>query len=182
MKDFKNYVSLAKKGDTEAFARLYSIVYKEMYHTALYNLRNHHDAYDVVSETVIDAFATIGKLKNEDAFKSWIMKILFSKIKKKQKEYYQENAELNEDILYNSEFDFDCTELKEAIDDLDDESRGILSLSVLGGYKSEEIAKIYGIKASSVRSRLSRIKKELRLSLIIWKEQQIWVRTITIKI
>ena len=30
MKDFKNDVSLARKGDTEAFARLYSIVYKEM--------------------------------------------------------------------------------------------------------------------------------------------------------
>ncbi len=167
MKDFKNYVSLAKKGDTEAFAKLYSIVYKEMYHTALYNLRNHHDAYDVVSETVIDAFSTIGKLKNEDAFKSWIMKILFSKIKRKQKEYYQDTSELNEDILYNFEFDFDSTELKEAIENLDDESRGILSLSVLGGYKSEEIAKIYGIKASSVRCRLSRIKKELRLSLIV---------------
>ena len=63
MKDFKNDVSLARKGDTEAFARLYSIVYKEMYHTALYNLRNRHDAYDAVSETVIDAFASIGKLK-----------------------------------------------------------------------------------------------------------------------
>ena len=157
MKDFKNDVSLARKGDTEAFARLYSIVYKEMYHTALYNLRNHHDAYDAVSETVIDAFASIGKLKNEDAFKSWIMKILFSKIKKKQREYYKDN----------SEFDFNCSELKEAMDNLDDESRGILSLSVLGGYKSEEIAKIYGLKSSSVRSRLSRIKKELRLSLTV---------------
>ena len=163
MKDFKNDVSLARKGDTEAFARLYSIVYKEMYHTALYNLRNRHDAYDAV----IDAFASIGKLKNEDAFKSWIMKILFSKIKKKQREYYKDDSELNEDILYNSEFDFDCSELKEAIDNLDDESKGILSLSVLGGYKSEEIAKIYGLKASSVRSRLSRIKKELRLSLTV---------------
>lgn len=167
MKDFKNDVSLARKGDTETFARLYSIVYKEMYHTALYNLRNRHDAYDAVSETVIDAFASIGKLKNEDAFKSWIMKILFSKIKKKQREYYKDNSELNEDILYNSEFDFNCSELKEAMDNLDDESRGILSLSVLGGYKSEEIAKIYGLKSSSVRSRLSRIKKELRLSLTV---------------
>lgn len=167
MKDFKNDVSLAVKGDTEAFARLYSIVYKEMYYTALYNLRNHHDAYDAVSETVIDAFSSIKKLKNEDAFKSWIMKILFSKIKKKQKEYYDNNTELNEDVLYNCEFDFDSSELKEAVEALDDESRGILSLSVLGGYKSEEIAKIYGIKASTVRSRLTRIKKDLKLSLTV---------------
>jgi RNA polymerase sigma-70 factor (ECF subfamily) len=167
MKDFKVDVSLARKGDTQAFAGLYSAVYKEMYHAALYNLRNQHDAYDVVSEAVIDAFSSIGKLKNEEAFKSWIMKILFSKIKQKQKSYYSDNTELNEDIMYNCEFDFECAELKEALENLDDESRAILSLSVLGGYKSEEIAKIYGLKASSVRSRLSRIKTELKSELTV---------------
>ena len=139
MKGFQNDVRLARKGDTEAFSRLYSIVYKDMYHAALYNLRNQHDAYDIVSEAVIDAFSTIGKLKNEEA----IDKITFS------------------------EFDFESSELKEALDNLDDESRGILSLSVLGGYTSEEIAKIYGIKASTIRSKLSRIKNELRLSLTL---------------
>ena len=78
MKDFTNDINLARKGDTQAFARLYTIVYKQMYHTALYNLRNEHDACDVVSEAVIDAFTGMKNLKNEDAFKSWIMKILLS--------------------------------------------------------------------------------------------------------
>lgn len=167
MKDFKGDVTLAVKGDTQAFARLYSAVYKEMYHTALYNLRNQHDAYDVISEAIIDAFSSIGRLKNENAFKSWIMKILFSKIKRKQKEYYVNNLELDEEILYSEEFNFESAELKDALNELDDESRAILSLSVLSGYKSEEIAKIYGIKASSVRSRLSRIKTELKSELTI---------------
>lgn len=171
MKDFQNDVRLARKGDTEAFSRLYSIVYKDMYHAALYNLRNQHDAYDIVSEAVIDAFSTIEKLKNEEAFKSWIMKILFAKIRKKQKEYYNKNLSDDDeeaiDKITFSEFDFESSELKEALDNLDDESRGILSLSVLGGYTSEEIAKIYGIKASTIRSKLSRIKNELRLSLTL---------------
>ena len=171
MKDFQKDVRLPRKGDTEAFSRLYSIVYKDMYHAALYNLRNQHDAYDIVSEAVIDAFSTIGKLKNEEAFKSWIMKILFAKIRKKQKEYYNKNLSDDDeeaiDKITFSEFDFEFSELKEALDNLDDESRGILSLSVLGGYTSEEIAKIYGIKASTIRSKLSRIKNELRLSLTL---------------
>lgn len=58
-----------------------------------------------------------------------------------------------------------ASELREAVCLLDDESRAILSLSVLGGYKSMEIAEISGIKASTVRSKLSRIKEKLRLSL-----------------
>ncbi len=166
MKDFKNDVSLAKKGDTEAFARLYTIVYKQMYHTALYNLRNEHDACDAVSEAVIDAFTGMKNLKNEDAFKSWIMKILFAKIKRKQKEYINAGIELDETVK-TEDFDFQNAELSEALSKLDNESRAILSLSILGGYNSEEISKIFGIKASTVRSRLARIKEQLRLNLTV---------------
>ncbi len=170
MKDFKTYAALARKGDTEAFAKLYSIVYKDLYHTAIYNLRNEHDAYDAVSEAVIDAFSSIGKLKNEEAFKSWIMKILFTKIKQKQKEYMRQNEDiddLNDELLVSGSFDFENFELKEAMNNLDLESKAILTLSILGGYNSFEIAKIYGMKASSVRSKIMRIKEQLRLNLTV---------------
>ena len=163
----KTYEALARKGDTESFAKLYSLVYKDLYHTALYNLRNEHDAYDAVSEAVIDAFSSIGRLKNEEAFKSWIMKILFAKIKRKQKEYINSNNELNEELQISTSFDYENTELKEAMNKLDDESKAILTLSVLGGYKSFEIANIYGMNASSVRSKLMRIKEQLRLNLTV---------------
>lgn len=167
MKDFKTYAALAREGDTEAFAKLYSLVYKEMYHTAIFNLRNEHDAYDAVSEAVIDAFSSISKLKNEEAFKGWIMKILFAKIKQKQKEYLNFNDDLNDEIQISDNFDFENIELKETMNNLDDQSKAILTLSVLGGYKSFEIAKIYGMKASSVRSKLMRIKEQLRLNLTV---------------
>ena len=101
MHDFRTDAELAGRGDTAAFSRLYSLVYKDMYRTALYNLRNTHDAADAVSDAVADAFENIGRLKNAEAFKAWIM----------------------------------------------------------------EIAEISGIKASTVRSKLSRIKEKLRLSL-----------------
>lgn len=164
MNDFKTDAELARKGDTAAFSRLYSMVYKEMYHTALYNLRSPHDAADAVSDTVADAFETIGRLKNPEAFRAWIMKILFAKIKKRQKEYMN-SVDIDEALIYTEDFDFDSSELKDALDSLDEESRAILSLSVLGGYKSMEIAEISGMKASAVRSKLSRIKAQLRLSL-----------------
>lgn len=163
-KEFKNDIKLARQGDADAFARLYSDVYKQMYHTALYNLRNSHDACDAVSEAVIDAFGAIKNLKNEDAFKSWIMKILFTKIKKKQKEYMNFEVEITEDTKMSS-FNYEKAELREALDSLDDESRAILSLAVLGGYSSKEISKIFGINAGTVRSKLSRIKEQLRLFL-----------------
>ena len=110
-------------------------------------------------------YIILERLKNAEAFKAWIMKILFAKIKKRQREYMNSGAEISPESLYVGEFDFESSELREAVCLLDDESRAILSLSVLGGYKSMEIAEISGIKASTVRSKLSRIKEKLRLSL-----------------
>lgn len=165
MNEFKTDAELSRKGDTAAFSRLYSMVYREMYHTALYSLRSPHDAADAVSDAVADAFETIGKLKNAEAFRAWIMKILFAKIKKRQKEYMNSGEELDDSIIYECDFDFDSSDLKDALGSLDEESRNILSLSVLGGYKSSEIAKITGMKPSAVRSRLTRVKAKLRLRL-----------------
>ena len=163
--DFSADVKQAVKGDTEAFARLYSLVYKDLYHVALCSLRNPHDASDAVSDTVIDAYSSIGRLRDEKAFRSWIFKILSVKIKQKQHEYYNSAEELPEDESLKEDFSFENTELKEAVGKLDNQSRLILSMSVLGGYTSEEIAEICGLKASSVRSRIARIKEKLRVEL-----------------
>lgn len=165
MNDFSADVKLAVKGNTEAFARLYSLVYKDLYHIALYSLRSPHDACDAVSETVLDAFSTISKLRNEKAFRSWIMHILSAKIKQKQREYFTDTAELTEYNEPENNFSFDNIELKQALENLEPQDRLILSLSVLEGYTSEEISEICDINANTVRSRLSRIKKRLRLEL-----------------
>lgn len=165
MNDFSADVKLAINGSTEAFARLYSLVYKDLYHIALYSLRSTHDACDVVSDTVLDAFSTIGKLKDEKAFRSWIMRILSAKIKHKQRDYFSDTTVLTDDNEPENEFDFENLELRQALENLEPQDRIILSMSVLEGYTSEEISEICDINANTVRSRLSRIKKRLRLEL-----------------
>lgn len=165
MKDFSADVKLARKGSTEAFSRLYEIVYKDLYHIALYSLRSPHDASDVVSDTVLDAYCSIDKLREPEKFRSWIMRILSVKIKRRQKEYLNTAEELDTDFPEIDNFDYDSVELKEALNKLDSESRLMLSMSVLGGYTSDEISEICEMKSGTVRSRLSRIKEKLRLEL-----------------
>ena len=164
MNEFFADVKLAQEGSTDAFARLYALVYEDMYHIALYNLRSTHDAADTVSEAVLDAFCSIKKLREPDKFRSWIMRILAIKIKRKQRDYFDTAEEFSDEIKIDS-FDFDSVELRDTLDKLNNESKMILSMSVLGGYTSDEIAKICYIKASTVRSKLARIKKHLRLEL-----------------
>ena len=165
MKNFSADVKLAKKGDTQAFSRLYAEVYKDLYHIALYSLRNSHDASDVVSDTVLDAFCSINKLREPEKFRNWIMRILSIKIKRKQKEYFSPTEELDENLPNIDDFDYDSVELKDALNKLDSQSKLMLSMSILGGYTSNEISEICDINSSTVRSKLAKIKKKLRLEL-----------------
>lgn len=165
MDNFSEDVRLARSGSTEAFARLYSAVYKDLYHIALYSLRSSHDACDAVSDTVLDAYCNIGDLKNEKAFRSWIMRILSAKIKRKQREYFKDTIELTEENEPSGEFIFEVSELKQAMEQLDPQSRLLLSMSVLEGYTSEEISEICDMNPNTVRSKLARIKHKLRLEL-----------------
>ena len=165
MNDMSNDVRLAGKGDADAFARLYSTVYEDLYHIALCSLRSTHDAADAVSETILDAFRSIKKLRSPEKFRSWILTILSAKIKRRQRTYFEPSEELNESSQLSDSFSFEAVELREAVGRLDDESRLLLSMSVLGGYTSDEISAMCGIKSATVRSKLSRIKQKLRLEL-----------------
>ena len=118
MKDNTEDVKLAQQGSTEAFARLYSEVYKDMYHIALYSLRNSHDASDAVSDTVLDAFCSIKKLRDPSMFRNWILKILSAKVKQKQREYFAAGEELSDDAKIDS-FNYESAELRQALGILD---------------------------------------------------------------
>lgn len=168
--DFDRCVEMARAGDPDSFAKLYALVYKDLYRIALINLNNNqHDASDVVSDTVLEAYSSIKNLRDEKAFKSWIIKILTAKIKKKQKEYIQKNNFSNElDILdsveqeKSDEINYNGLEVMEEFAKLDEEDRLVLSLGVVSGYKSEEIAKMLGMSANTVRSKAARAKLKLK--------------------
>ena len=166
--DFAACVKKAQQGDADAFAELYSLVYKELYRTALLNLNNEHDASDVVSDTVLEAYTSLRNLRNEKAFKAWIMRILTAKIKSKQKEYIKNreySRELDEQSAQEelvNEINYEGIEVMEGFRQLSEEERLVLSLDVVSGYKSEEIADMTGSNANTVRSKAARAKEKLR--------------------
>ena len=96
MTDCKQLAYEARQGSKEAFAQLYQAVYQDLYRFALYVLKNPEDAQDAVAETVADAYAEITKLRDSEAFKGWIFKILSNKCKRKLKEYTRKTEPLYE--------------------------------------------------------------------------------------
>ena len=57
---------------------------------------------------------------------------------------------------------FNSTELKEALQSLTPPDGQIIILSIIGGFKSWELAEIYNMEASTVRSRQKRALEKLR--------------------
>ena len=160
-------VKKAKHGDTAAFAVLYQQVYADLYRFALYTLKNKNDAEDAVSETVVDAFASIGKLRRPEAFKGWIFRILYNKCKDKLREYTKKDVELPEDYreVPADEKVEDGAVMRALFFELGEEERLIISMHLFAGYTSKEIAKILGLNENTVRSKESRALKKLAREL-----------------
>lgn len=156
-------VKEAKQGDAQAFAELYRNIYQNLYRFALYMLGNPADAEDVVSDAVMDAWVTIGKLRSEEAFDGWVFRILSNKCRRKRKEYLNKPLEWKEEIGEVSGAD-DLVEnfhLRRIFGELDDDDRMIIGMHVFGGYTSREISEITGMNANTVRSRESRALKKM---------------------
>ncbi len=177
--NMERLVNLAKKKDAHAFSLLYEMVYEDLYKMAYYTLKNAHDAEDVVSDTVLDAYAGIEKLKDETAFRGWIFKILSNKCKKKIREYVSDRKNLYADYgeaqlqmeerLFESrnhtEDVVEQDEVEYAFSVLNEEERLIVTMAVYGGYDSGEIAGILHKNRNTVRSKYKRSLEKMQKRL-----------------
>lgn len=143
----------------QTFEDNYKKVYKDLYRFALYTLGNPQDAEDVVSEAVVDAYQGYGGLRDKEAFRAWIFRILTVKCKRKLKEYVNKTVELDEEHPEPVDREWTVEEsqdVRNAYFTLSEEERLIVSMSVFGGYNSREIGKNLLMRDTTVRSKLSR--------------------------
>ena len=142
MEHYTELVNRAKQGDIQAFSRLYESCYKDMYRFALYNLGHEEDAKDAVSDTVLAAFENIGKLRDAEAFKAWIFRILFNQCVKRRRQYVMKTEELSDTVQAEEPDTAAAMDVRRAFESLSSEDRMIVSMSVFAGYSSSEIGRI----------------------------------------
>ena len=166
-------VRLSKLGNAHAFAELYEMIYTELYKTALYRLGNAADAENAVSDTVLDAYAGIVRLREEKAFKAWIFRILSNKINRILRDYVANRQnqmgtpieEMSEAVaspdnaMQNAE---DKTLVQSAFSVLTAEEKQIVTMTVYGEYDSGEIASYLSLNRNTVRSKYSRALAKMK--------------------
>ena len=159
-------INEAIAGSKEAFCSLYGKYKDKLYRYALYRLNDPTEAEDAVSECVLAAWQSIGSLRSEKAFGSWIFRILSNCCASRIKEMIgvRENLEriYNSGAVRVSDPSSLSIELSEALSQLREEERNIVLLSIIGGLSSTEIAALTGLAPGSVRSKLSRSLAKMR--------------------
>lgn len=154
------------------FAEMYQAIYKDLYCYALCMMRNPHDAEDVVSEAVIRGYEHVGALRSEEAFKSWMFRILSNLCKRRWKAKEKQGLSEGTDELLQLA-DARCAEeamnlrldLRRALAVLTEEERMIIGLALYGGYQSREIGEMMKMKDGTVRSKQSRAIAKMSLVL-----------------
>ncbi|MCM1387734.1 MAG: RNA polymerase sigma factor [Bacillus sp. (in: Bacteria)] len=147
--------------EKETFARLVREYTPSLYRLALGILHNRDDAQDVVSESVLKAYEKLHTLQKREAFHAWIMQITANEAKR----VYAKNKRraLVENIEdYMPAFEDEYHELWDIVMKIDIVYRETVILYFYEQFSIKEIAQILHIPEGTVKSRLSRAKKQLK--------------------
>ena len=150
--------------DAHTFAQMYETIYIDLYRFALCLMKNKQDAEDAVSEAVLKAYENVGKLRDKDAFRSWIFTITANTCKKKLREATKRKDETIDDKYISTSVEEDvglALDVRKAFFILSEEEQEIIGLSVFGGYNSKEIGKMLGLKDNTVRSKKTRALEKM---------------------
>ncbi len=159
--ELKNLVSKAKKGDKEAFTCLVLKLEDDLYKIARARLNNEEDILDAVQETMISAYKSVHKIRNEEYFKTWIIKILINKCNDIYKNRKVISVSLYDDVDSITIFDDNLT-FEFIMKRLNYDERLVIILHYLEGYTTKEISNILKINENTIKSRISRAKEKIK--------------------
>lgn len=155
-----------------------------LYRSAIYLVKNENNADDLVQETYLKAFKFLQENKEITNEKAWLFKILINtfinQYRKRKKELplvdfdciESFHASIEEEVLTSSlaedEAKFDellDSDVKRALEELPDEYRMTILLSMVEGFSYKEISQMVGCPIGTVMSRIYRGRKLLREKL-----------------
>jgi RNA polymerase sigma factor (sigma-70 family) len=166
----QEYIDRCRKGDRKAQFEIYRLYFKSMYNTSLRIVKDPQEAEDIMQESFLSAFIKINTYSGKVSFGSWLKKIVVNSsldaLKKKRLFTEELDEELAEQVAQEAENDADYKDIRiedimEAVNELPDGYRVVLSLKLFEGYDHDEIAEILEISNSSSRSQFTRAKQKL---------------------
>lgn len=134
---------------------------------ALSLCRNHHQADDLVQETMAKALRNVGKFEPGTNLQGWLFVILrnefFSQRRRASREIEDAKGAHADSLTVaaGQEEILECREVLSALRKLPEEQREVLVLSTIEDLTYEQVAEIAGVPVGTVKSRLNRARARL---------------------
>lgn len=134
-----------------------------LYRISMSMLKNEKDCEDAVQTAILTAYEKLSTLKNEEYFKTWLVRILINICNKQLKlrsktvvtENYNQIGEPEEDL-----------ELRMLVESLPIKIRQVVVLYYIEQFTTKEISEVLKIPKGTVLSRLSKGRELLKLEFL----------------
>lgn len=140
----------------------------KFYRLAYSYVKNQDDALDVVQNSIYNALEHYANLRNEDALKTWIYRIIVNEsllfLKKKQKEVLTGEEETPEIPYYEKSFE-PTEDIFGQLSCLDAETQEIIRLRFFEDLELKEISAVTELNLNTVKAKLYRGLKILRQNI-----------------
>jgi RNA polymerase sigma-70 factor (ECF subfamily) len=168
-------VKRCQQGERRAQYDLYQQYVKAMYNVCLRILNHEAEAEDVLQEAFMDAFSHIGSFRGQSTFGAWLKQIVVNRainhLRSRRLELVDmESHRLGEDdgpdFADTEPYDemgvqLEVERVRQAMQQLPEGYRVVLSLYLFEGYDHEEIGKVLNISETTSRTQYLRGKKRL---------------------
>ncbi len=178
-------IDQALSGDRSAFTQLVLENQDRLFASMLQVTGSPDEAEDIVQEAFIRAFLKLDTFQRNSRFFTWLYRIAFNSALSRHRrkrarvsldhwresggmEIADEGTEVDEPMLQRERVEM----VRRAMQTLTEEHRVILVLREMDGHPYEMIAEILEISIGTVRSRLNRARKQLKIAIEIIQKRE----------
>ena len=138
--------------------------YERLYRLAFSYVNNEQDALDIVQESACKVIRDCGKIREPEFLSTWIYRIVMNTAVDFLRKRKKEQVGLDE-IVIPHEDKYRESDPMELLKSLEEEDRTIVILRYFEELKLEEIARVLDCNVNTVKARLYRALKKLRIEL-----------------
>jgi RNA polymerase sigma-70 factor (ECF subfamily) len=161
-------IERCRQADRQAQFQLYQLYARRMYNLCLRLLNSEPDAEDLLQQSFVDVFSKLDSFRQEASIGAWIRRIVVNNcinfLQKRKLNFENLDDHLQQQLPEpeTEPLQLDVDSIRQAIQQLPDGCRVVLSLYLMEGYDHQEIAQILHITESTSKSQYSRARKMLR--------------------
>lgn len=162
----RELIEACKRSERWAQKELYDSYADAMYNICFRMLQNHADAQDVLQNAFVDVFRNLNKYKYESTPGSWIKRIVINNcinFFRRKKIHFEELKQVEVVEEQSTEYNgLTVDAISEAVAQLPQGYRMVLTLYLFEGYDHQEISEILDITVSTSKTQYHRAKQKLK--------------------